>query len=70
MLQSVIEYILNNGKEKSRCVIHDSRGIEFRVGNFVCDNRVYFVVFANSKVIECMEIATDHPTEKGGAKNG
>ena len=57
--KSVIDYILNNGIEKTRCIVIDAKGIAFRISNFVCDNKVYFVVFANSKVVECVEFETE-----------
>ena len=66
MNKQLAEYVMTHGREKSRCAIIDINGVEFRVGNVICDNKIYFVVSAKSKVIECVEIETDHPTEKGG----
>ena len=58
MDKSLIDYIMTHGREKSRCTIIDINGVEFRVGNVICDGKIYFVVSAKSKVIECMEIDT------------
>jgi hypothetical protein len=64
----LIEHIMTHGREKSRLGVVDRSGVEFRVGNVVCDSKVYFVVSANGKIVECVEIEIDHPTEKGGAE--
>jgi hypothetical protein len=70
MNKQLAEYVMTHGREKSRCTIIDKNGVEFRVGNVICDNKVYFVVSANSKVIGCKEIEIDHQTEKGGEGDG
>lgn len=54
--KSMTDYIVTHGKEKIRCTIIDINGVEFRVGNVLCDGKIYFVVSAKSKIIECMEI--------------
>ena len=56
MDQVLIEHIMTHGREKSRFGVVDRSGVEFRVGNVVCDSKVYFVVSANGKIVECMEI--------------
>lgn len=44
------------GKEKSRISVVDGSGVEFNCGNVVYDGKIFFVVFANGKTVECMEI--------------
>ena len=50
------KYVMTHGREKSRFGVVDRSGIEFRVGNVICDGKIYFVVSANGNIIECMEI--------------
>lgn len=47
------------GKEKSRFSAIDRDGIEFRCGNVLYDGKIFFVVSANGKIVECMEIDTN-----------
>lgn len=68
MNKQLAEYVMAHGREKCGCTIIDKSGVKFRVGNVICDNKIYFVASANSKVIGCKEIEIDHPTEKGGAE--
>lgn len=44
------------GKEKSRLSIVDDCGVEFCCGNVLYDGKIFFVVSANGKIVECMEI--------------
>lgn len=44
------------GKEKSRLSIVDYCGVEFCCGNVLYDGKIFFVVSANGKIVECMEI--------------
>jgi hypothetical protein len=50
------KYVMTHGREKSRFTMTDRAGIEFRSGNVICDGKVYFIVSANGKIMECMEI--------------
>ena len=56
MDKKLVEYVMKHGRERSRCAVVDKTGVEFRIGNVVCDGKVYFVVSANGKIVECMEI--------------
>lgn len=47
------------GKEKSRLSIVDSCGVEFCCGNVLYDGKIFFVVSANGKTVECLEIETE-----------
>ena len=56
MDKQLIGYVLTHGRERSRCAVVDKTGVEFHIGNIVCDGKVYFIVSANGKIVECMEI--------------
>lgn len=56
MDKQLTEYVMTHGREKSRFGVIDRSGVEFRVGNVICDGKIYFVVSANGKIVECMEI--------------
>lgn len=60
----LIEHIMTHGREKSRFGVVDRSGVKFRVGNVVCDSKVYFVVSANGKIVECVEIDMRKEDEK------
>ena len=63
MNEQLTKYIITHCREKSRCTVTDRSGIEFRIGNVICDNKIYFVVSANGKIVECMEITTEEDGE-------
>lgn len=56
MDKQLTEYVMTHGREKFRFTMTDRTGIEFRSGNVLCEGKVYFVVSANGKIVECMEI--------------
>lgn len=53
------------GKEKSRFSVVDRYGVEFHCGNVVCKEKIFFVVSANGKIIECMPIEMEMYYNKG-----
>ena len=63
MDEQLTEYVLTHGREKNRFGVVDQSGTEFRVGNVICGGKIYFVVSANGKVVECMEITTEEDVE-------
>lgn len=44
------------GKEKSRFSVVDRSGVDFNCGNVVYDGKIFFVVSANGKIVECLQI--------------
>ena len=54
--KQLTEYVMTHGREKSRFGVVDRSGVEFRVGNVICDGKAYFVVSAIGKIVECMDI--------------
>ena len=56
MDKKLVEYVMKHGRERSRCAVVDKTGVEFCIGNVVCDGKVYFIVSANGKIVVCMEI--------------
>ena len=63
MDKQLTEYVMTHGREKSRFGVIDRSGVEFRVGNAICDGKIYFIVSANGKIVECMEITTEEDGE-------
>jgi hypothetical protein len=49
--------VMAYGRPISRCVVTEYRGVRFEIGNWVCDGKVYFVIKADGKVGECMEMS-------------
>lgn len=47
------------GKAKSRFSVVDRLGVEFCCENVFYDGKLFFVVSANGKIVECMEIDTN-----------
>lgn len=55
--KSLFSYCVKKyGEEKSKFSMTDKFGVEFCIGNFVYDCKLFFVVSANGKVVECAEI--------------
>lgn len=55
--KAVLEHcVVTYGKEISRFSAIDRDGVEFRCGNVLYDGKIFFVVSANGKIIECLPI--------------
>ena len=58
--KAILSYFVNReGKEKSRFSVIDHSGVEFCCGNVDYDGKIFFIVSANGKTVECMEIDTN-----------
>lgn len=63
MDEQLTKYVMTHGRENSRFGVIDRSGVEFRVGNVICDGKTYFVVSANGKIIEFVEVTTEEDRE-------
>lgn len=54
----VEDIVLDIGKEKSRFCMEDKYGVQYTVSVYDLMGKLFFVVCANGKTVECMEIDT------------
>ena len=59
--EALSDHVMGYGRPISCCVVTEQRGVRFEIGNWVCDGKIYFVVKADGKVGECMEISAKAP---------
>lgn len=55
--KALLEYcVVTYGKEKTRFSHISQAGVEIHIGNYIYDGKIYFVVSANGKIVECLPI--------------
>lgn len=55
--EALSDHVMAYGRQISWCVLREYRGVLFEIGNWVCDGKIYFVIKADGKVGECVEIS-------------
>ena len=54
--EELFNSIIHYGTPKSEFCVVDQKGVYFRVRNFLYENKIFFVVQANGKVADIIEI--------------
>ena len=61
--EKLFDLIIHYGTPKSEFCVIDQKGVNFRVRNFLYENKIFFVVQANGKIADIIEITQGQPSE-------